>query len=199
LEIDFVDDPSFDPPDAQAILLTSGNGAKALGRTVTPRDIPVFAVGDRTAREARDQGFTNVEAAEGHVEALAELVAARLDPAKGPVIHISGRDIAGDLEGALSAKAFTYRRHVLYKARAAGAFSEALTTALATDALAGVVFYSARTAATFVMLAKRAGLAGPLGRMTAVCLSEAVAEAARQVSWGRIQVSARPEAEGLIV
>jgi uroporphyrinogen-III synthase len=198
LTIEFVDDPTFDARGAQAILLTSANGARALGRTEASRDIPVFTVGERTAEAARTEGFRQVEPGGGDVKALAGLVAAQLDPAKGPVIHVSGRDIAGDLEGALTARAFTYRRHVLYKARAAGDFSASLKAALARDALAGVVFYSARTAATFVMLAKRAGLAARLGRMKAICLSEAVAEAARDATWARVQVTSQPEEEASI-
>ena len=198
LDIVAVDDPGFSSDGAQAILLTSGNGARVLGRTQAPRDLPVFTVGERTAAEARAQGFTQVEAAEGNVDALAALVSARLDPAAGALIHISGRDVAGDLEGAVTAKAFTYRRHILYKAVAAERFSEALTTALEAGTISGVVFYSARTAATFVMLAKRAGLAEAFDKMTAICLSDAVAAAAGEMAWGRIQVTARPEEEAQI-
>jgi uroporphyrinogen-III synthase len=198
LDVVPVDDPTFSTEDAQAILLTSGNGARALGRTQVPRDMPVFTVGDRTAEEARAQGFTRVEAAGGNVEALAALVTAQLDPSGGPLIHISGRDVAGDLEGAVTAKAFTYRRHVLYKAHAAERFSEALTAALRAHTIAGVIFYSARTATTFVMLAKRAGLAEAFEAMTAICLSEAVAAAARELNWGHIQITPRPEVEARI-
>ena len=189
LTIDFVEDPSFSTTGAQAILLTSANGARALGRTMAPRDMRVLAVGEKTAEAARDQGFTRIEAAGGNVEKLADLAADVLDPGDGPVIHISGRDVAGDLAGALSARGFTYSRHVLYKARATEAFSEALVDALSAGDIAAVVFYSARTAATFVMLAKQAGVSGCAASMTAFCISEAVAEAARELDWARIEVS----------
>ena len=189
LTIDFVEDSTFSTEGAQAILLTSANGARSLGHTGAPRDTLILAVGEKTAKAAREQGFTHVEVAGGNVEKLADLAAEVLDPAKGPVIHVSGRDVAGDLAGALSARGFTYRRHVLYKARAAEAFSEALCDALAAGDIAAVVFYSARTAATFVMLAKRAGVSGSAASMTAFCISEAVADAARELDWARIEVS----------
>ena len=189
LTIDFVEDPGFSTNGVQAILLTSANGARALGRTSAPRDMQVLAVGEKTAEAARAQGFTEIETAAGNVEALAGLAAESLDPAKGPVIHVSGRDVAGDLAGSLAARGFTYSRHVLYKARAAETFSEPLIDALSAGDIAAVVFYSARTAATFVMLAKQAGLAASAGSMTAFCVSEAVAEAARELDWARIEVS----------
>ena len=192
LTIEFVADPAFSTDGAQAILLTSANGARALGRTGASRDCPVLAVGEKTAEAARDQGFVRVETAGGNVERLADLAAMILDPAEGPVIHVSGRDVAGDLAGALEARGFTYRRHVLYKARAAEAFSENLRDSLGAGEIAAVVFYSARTAATFVMLAKQAGLAGSAASMTAFCISEAVAEAARDMDWARIEIMGGP-------
>jgi uroporphyrinogen-III synthase len=197
LAIDYLDEPDFSVVDAQAILLTSANGARALGRTDAPRDKPVLAVGDKTAAAARDAGFRDVTAADGDVEALAALAAGRLDPARGPLVHVAGRDVAGDLQGALAARAFTFRRHVLYKARAAEALSESLKAALAAGGIAGVVFYSARTAATFVMLAKQAGVGAALEGMTAICLSEAVAVAARGAKWRRIEITPRPDEAAL--
>ncbi|HKJ74365.1 MAG TPA: uroporphyrinogen-III synthase [Alphaproteobacteria bacterium] len=196
LHIDFLKDPGFSAAGAQAILLTSANGARALGRTGAPRDIRVLAVGTTTAAAARAAGFRNVETAGGNVSELARLAGEILDPKSGPAIHVSGRDVAGDLAGALSAQGFTYRRHVLYKARAAEALGEAARAALASGAIAGVVFYSARTAATFVMLVKQAGLAATLRALTAYCLSEAVATAARDAAWARVEISAGPADRG---
>ncbi len=192
LTIDFVEDPGFSTEGAQAILLTSANGARALGRTAAPRDIPVLAVGDKTAEAARGQGFARVAVAGGDVERLAALARETLDPAAGALIHVSGRDVAGDLAGALAAGGFTCRRHVLYKAHAAEGFSGKLRDALSAGEIAAVVFYSARTVATFVMLMRQAGLAAGVVSMTAFCISEAVADAARELDWARVVVSGGP-------
>ena len=56
---------------AQAILLTSANGARALAALSTVRWVPVLAVGDATARTAKELGFIKVESAAGDVETLA--------------------------------------------------------------------------------------------------------------------------------
>src|SRR5262249_46602883 len=80
----------------QAVLLTSANGARALAEASEQRSKPVFAVGDTTAATAEGLGFTNVTSAAGDGAALAELVRQRLDPKAGPLVHVSGVDVAGE-------------------------------------------------------------------------------------------------------
>ena len=89
-----VDDTAAPAPDlrgVQAFLVTSANGARALAAATERRDLPVFAVGDATARAADEAGFRAIENAAGDVDALADLVKERLDPgAGGPSRATSG-------------------------------------------------------------------------------------------------------------
>src|SRR3954471_22035428 len=80
----------------QAILVTSANGARALAEASEQRSKPVFAVGDTTAATAEGLGFTNVVSASGDAAALSDLVRQRLDPAAGPLLHVSGADVAAE-------------------------------------------------------------------------------------------------------
>ena len=67
-----------------AFLLTSVNALSGLaGRTHRDdvRSVPVFTVGERTAQEIREFGFTAVTSADGNVNDLVNLVAARLTAA----------------------------------------------------------------------------------------------------------------------
>ena len=114
----------------QGILATSANCVRALAANLAERGLPVWAVGDATARCARDLGFTRVESASGDVDALAALVAKRVSPADGGLLHAAGTKVAGDLAGRLSPLGFDIRRAVLYEARTAKALSPALIAAL---------------------------------------------------------------------
>ena len=60
----------------QALLLTSANGVRAFAERQAGAlpDLPVFCVGDATARAARAAGFGNVESAGGDVDDGALLV-----------------------------------------------------------------------------------------------------------------------------
>ena len=197
LTIETIDTAPPDLAGVQALLFTSANGARAFARASTARDLPVFAVGDATARSARAAGFARVESAAGAVDDLAALVGARLDPAAGALLHAAGADVAGDLAAALGARGFAVRRVTLYRAHKAAHLPEAAARAIAEGALDAVLFFSPRSAATFVTLAIKAGVGPALSRLDALCLSEAVAEAARQGTWRSVAVAAKPEQPAL--
>ncbi len=191
-------DVSLDLDGVQAVLVTSANGAEALAAASPRRDMAVFAVGDATAAAAKAQGFADVTSARGAADDLAGLVVDRLEPAAGALVHASGQAVAGDLAGPLRAAGFTFRREVLYDSHPAARLSESLLAALGDGGIAGILFFSPRTAQAFVTLARRAEVDQGMGRIIAFCLSHAVGEPARALTWRKILVSERPEAAALL-
>ncbi len=115
---------ALDLSGVQAVALTSANGARALAGRTARRDLPVFAVGDATAAAARAAGFAEVESAGGDVALLAALIASRLDPGAGPVLHAAARRVAGDLKGRLEQAGFAYGAKFFMKPWRAGLFPE---------------------------------------------------------------------------
>lgn len=192
------DDLETELEQAQAILLTSANGARALANATDRRDLNMFVVGDATADAARSEGFTDIESADGEVADLAKLAIERLTPEDGFLLHVSGQQVAGDIEGALSSVGFAYRRVVLYDAVAADALPETLRTALRDKSANAVLFYSPRSARTFVELARESDVESSLKSATAYCLSDAVADAAERNLWDRVVVADRPRSDSLV-
>ena len=195
------DDARLDLSGAQAILLTSANGARALAAGSPDEEarlIPVLAVGCITAHAARDAGFRAVTAADGDVDALAALATARLDPDSGRLVHVAGRVSTGDLAARLRAAGFEAERAPLYDAVASHALSAPARRALEARNLAGVALFSPRTAHLFAKLARESGLDSTARTLTAFCLSQAVAEAAATLSWQRICVAAAPRQDSLV-
>ena len=182
----------------QALLFTSANGLRAFAEREPTRTLPVYAVGARTAELARSLGFTAVESADGAAADLARLVQAKLDPGRGALLHCAGAVVKDELAALLLAAGFAIRRTVLYEAIPAAGLLPATERALATGALAAVLFFSPRTAATFVSLARAAGLDSACQHLSAVCLSPAVAEEARALAWRRRLTAARPEQSALL-
>lgn len=185
-------------PGAQAVLFTSANGVRAFGSVTSRRDLPAFAVGDATAAAARSAGFARIESAGGDVHALAALVTRRLDPAAGALIHAAASAVAGDLAGELSRAGFTVRRLRLYEAIAVSGFGVEAHDALAAGKIELAIFFSPRTAETFVTLAREAGIGGRTAAMAAIVLSPAVAAALGSLRWQRIEVAAAPSEAALI-
>ena len=198
LEIRMPEGPPLDLEGVQALLFTSANGVRATAARTTVRDLPVLAVGDATARAARDEGFVQVESARGDVESLAGLVKARLDPAAGRLFHAAGSAVAGDLAGDLDGAGFRLERQALYAAEPLTELYPATAEALYAGTIDAVLFFSPRTAQSFVKVVQRAGLADRLGGVVALCLSEAVGTAVRTVEWQDIHVAAQPDQESLL-
>ena len=188
----------LDLSGAQAILLTSANGARAAAAATVERKLPVFAVGHATAAAARAAGFDHVDGAGGDVAALAALVAGRLKPAGGALVHAAGASQAGDLAGTLGHAGFTVRRAALYEARTARSISDGTGRLLTAGAIQAALFFSPRTAQTFVILVDQAGLGAACASMAAICLSDAVAAALTGPAWRAIRVAARPELDSLL-
>ncbi|MBX3445485.1 MAG: uroporphyrinogen-III synthase [Parvibaculaceae bacterium] len=199
LSIHFLDDVALPQLAWQALLVTSANGARALARQADEnlKRIPVLAVGEGSAAAARAEGFANVRAAEGDVNALDALAAHVLDPGKGPLLHAAGSVLAGDLKAMLEARGFEVERAVLYKAEKR-ALPESVLAALKAGGIDGVLFFSPRTARQFASLMREAGLAPFPGRVTAYCLSAAVADELSGLGIAEIRVAASPSLDALL-
>ena len=157
----------------QAILCTSANGVRALARASGERELPVFAVGDATAARARAEWFRRVESAAGDVDDLGYLVARRLKPQAGKLLHVAGSAVAGDLAVALAAEGFTVERAVLYDASPAVSLTSTTAQSIAGGEFAFALFFSPRTAAIFARLVEEAGAEAGLRPTVAVSISAA--------------------------
>ncbi|MEQ1820653.1 MAG: uroporphyrinogen-III synthase [Terricaulis sp.] len=173
---------------AQAIIFTSTNGVRAFPDARGARERLVLTVGDATASAARDAGFIDVRSADGDVNALVELAKRELDPTKGKLIHISGDHVAGDVSGKLRAAGFSVDWRLAYASVAAMALPDALR-----EPLDVVLFHSTRAAETLAALG-----APNAEKLTAGCLSEAIAEAAGKLSWKRIVTAPHPREDDLL-
>ena len=182
----------------QAILFTSANGVRSFAHCNDHRKIAILTVGRATADTAIAAGFSDVASADGDVDALARLVAARCRPEAGPLLQIAASERAGDLAGQLKAAGFGVRREVLYEARPARALSGAVEAALRGEEIDAVLLYSPRTARALAALLAAAGLVASARMVAALCLSEAVATAAAAVPWRTVRVAARPDQEALL-
>lgn len=190
-----------DPATCRALIVTSANAI----RTLTGRPelaaltaVPLYAVGDHTAETARQAGFTDVRSAAGDVHDLARLLRAEIRPGEGRLVHLSGREVAGDLAGELAAAGYETERRIVYETVAADALPAAARDALEGAEIAAVLLYSPRSAETFGTLAREAGLGDDLARVAAVVISENVAEKARAFGFGHIFVAERPDESALI-
>ena len=173
-----------------ALAITSANALRALdarGEIARLRSLPVYAVGDRSAAAARDFGFAHVVSAHGNADDLVALLAtAGMD---GPVLYPTARQPAGDLARALAPHGVMVIAAAVYEMQPAARLVADLA------ALDGALFYSRRTAETFVRLAPDGT---DRARLAMLCLSEAVAAPLIAAHFVRVSLADHPSDEAMM-
>jgi uroporphyrinogen-III synthase len=182
-----------------AIVLTSANGLRGIASAAWREKwhgVPVFAVGDASAKAARSMGF-DVTSAAGNVKDLAKVVAARLNP-PARLLYLAGEERAGDLAGTLRAENFDVDLAVVYRLVAARSLPQPVAAALAGE-IDGVLHFSRRSAAVFLAAARHSNLLGAaLTKPVHFCLSAQVAGPLREAGAAKIRVAARPDENALL-
>lgn len=180
-----------------ALAATSANAMRvAYDVTVldSVRPLPLYAVGAHTAEAAREAGFKDVQDADGDSAALARLIAREL-PAGSRVLHLAGEERAQNLGALLAPAQIAVEVLVLYRMRVAETLGAA-AAALSTGKLDAVMHFSPRSAAIFVAIAERQGLAEAVQRLRHLCISQAAA--APLVALGaNVEVAAEPREDSL--
>ena len=198
LSVRFHDSEPLKLDGVQGILVTSANGIRALARLSERRDLPVFAVGPQTAREALAAGFARVEGANGDAAALAQALPRWAKAEAGALLHAVGAQGAGRLASLLAAKGYEVRTVILYDVVAAATLPEPAARALKEGSLDAALFFSPRSARVFRDCTLKAGLAAACARLLAVCISPAVASALSPLSFAEIRVAAAPSQAGML-
>ncbi|HEY7228819.1 MAG TPA: uroporphyrinogen-III synthase [Pseudolabrys sp.] len=181
-----------------AFTITSANAVQAIAGNSTilaQRKLPLFAVGKRSAEAARQAGFDDVISANGDVDDLVRLIAARVVGAKAPLLYLAGENLAADLVALLRAQGVNAEMRIVYRA-VAEPFPAVLAAALEAGDVDAVLHFSRRSAELFVEGARTAGVADQALDVRHLCLSVQVAEAL--VGATRINIAQRPDEEALI-
>ena len=199
LRVEFL--PLIIEVDPAAIVVTSRNAVRAIGtwkEVAAWWDRPLFAVGAATASAAVAAGFKDVRAAEGDGAALARLVSGSPDPAGGSVLYPAAEDRSLVMEEMLRAEGFDIEIAVAYRMTAAEGLGSDVVEALRSGALAGILLYSKRSAATFLSLVDKSGLTGALQQLRIFALSPTIASIFAGRAVGRIDVAAAPREDALL-
>src|SRR5262249_20152667 len=198
--------PGFPPAAPRSLarpkppFATSRNALRALAtrrELEDARKLPVFAVGEATARAARELGFAILVRAPGTAAGLPELIGGKLDPKRGSLLQLAGENLAFDLKTALEAKGFTLHQPVLYRAVPAEQLPARVLSLLEAGELDGAILLSPRTARTFAALIDKHGAATQGRRLVCYCLSQAVAEVLAPLGF-RVRVASKPREEDVL-
>ncbi|MCP1201600.1 uroporphyrinogen-III synthase [Acetobacter oryzoeni] len=175
-----------------AILLTSGQAVSAVvaaAQQAKALDIPVYAVGDRTAQRARDAGFTHVKSADGDARALVALLQTHQQPECGSLLLCSGAGQGVELAAWCRQAGFKVVRRVVYAAKPIQHINAQTCTAIQAAKVAVVLFFSAESAVGWLAALPKAEQNVLAAQARAVVISGRVAGVLRAAGWQNVRIA----------
>ena len=182
------------PANCKAIIITSRAAARALPSCA----LPVIAVGEASAAEARARGFADVRAAAGDAQALAALIGTTLKPEGGSLCLAIGEGYALDLAAALRAKGFRVLRRVVYAARPSTALPQEACETIREGRIHAALFTSPRSAQEAMRLLRDAGMEQAAQNIIAIALSPRIAVTLATLPWAEIRTASQPDHAALL-
>lgn len=187
------------PGDVAALALTSANALRAMqdgDRLRAFAHLPAFAVGARTADEARRRGFADVTATGGGLAGLVEAITAAAPG--GPVFYPATTTPSGDLAAALAPHGIRVVTAPVYDMRPLDRLPAAARDLLSATGPAAITLYSRRSAALFAELVAGEIGTGRRGELTMLCLSENAAQPVIGKGFGHIALAEEPSEEAMM-
>lgn len=168
----------------QCMIITSRNALDALlaaGAIPYIKNLQAAIVGENTKARAVALGIRNVVACAPDANRLAEQLKFEY-PNGGRFLYFAGKHRTSTFEDLMLEDHFAVRIVEVYRAESAVALSRAVHNALIHRELDGAVFFSQRTATTFLSALKAAGIERTMRNVTAYCLSKNIGDLFDEIS-----------------
>ncbi len=182
-----------------AVTITSVNAVRH-----TPPDViaaladrPVFAVGDVSAKAARDAGFRTVHAAAGTAADLAPLMAATLAPSSR-VLHLAAVERTAGFAEQLAEAGIVLEVVDVYRAEKLSYPTDFIKTIFDQGPIWGAMSLSERAGEFLAELTAKPETAQAFEDTTFFCISEKVARPLRSFLRQNVMVSAAPSEDSVV-
>jgi uroporphyrinogen-III synthase len=186
----------FSMPDlegVQALVFTSAQAVDIFSAKTKVREMPVFTVGDATAKAASDAGFLRIFSASGDGDALVALMISKKETlGLKRVLHVTGEDTAKDLSRALAPSGISIGRLIVYKAEIIDRIPADVERVLLQGKITDVTLFSERAAAHFANIMRRKDFRAASANLNIICVSNRVAASIKDVPWKSVAVAAAP-------
>ncbi len=185
--IEATDNP-FPQGNYSAVVVTSAAAIRLLANhEAKPHllKLPLFCVGDATAKAAITAGFTNVTSASGDAKDLTQLLLKADHGKSAPLLYISGEDRAFDLAASLKKSGQECVEWIIYRARLSKILSKQTAALLQANKFDGVLLYSARAAKHLINLCLQQKIDLSASELKFFCLSPQIAETMPKLAQSR--------------
>jgi uroporphyrinogen-III synthase len=185
--------------DIAGVIVTSANALRAVESELAElAALPLFAVGNHTADEARRLGFARVISAEGDATKLRRRVAKEFRGKEATkLLYLAGGDLSRDLAGELGADGFEVITRITYRMVALSTLSRETREAFAANEVEAVLHYSQRSARAFLEAARADGVEISALAVPQCCISAHVAAILHEAGAVQVLSAASPDENAL--
>jgi len=186
--------------DFAGVIVTSANALRAVETQLEPFfKLPLFAVGEHTASEAKRLGFGEVISADGDAAKLRERVRKSLKAKKKvkKLLYLAGHDLSRDLAGELAEDGFEVVTRTTYRMVALAQLSRETRDAFAANEVEAVLHYSQRSARAFLEAARADGVEISALAVPQCCISANVAAILHEAGAMRVLAASSPDENAL--
>ena len=183
---------------AQGLIFTSIHGVQAFTRNHTYRNIPVYTIGDATAKAAKNALFKHVLSANGNTYNLLLLLQQSCQPQRGTLLHMTNEH--GNITQHLNCLGFQTKKYCLYKTQPLETLPKDTVISWQKGLVSLVLLFSPYTAQAFLLALERA-CCYPYGKVSALCLSRAISKELcphPDFVWRNVAIAARPRLDALL-
>lgn len=187
------------PSLPNALVATSRNAFAGPPLPEEWRALPLFVVGDASAKAAGPAGFSAVTALGGDAAGLVLALKARMRK-DTRFAYLAGEPRTAVIEEGLREAGFGVEIILRYRMTQIETFPDHAAEAIRKGEVDAVLHFSFQSARAFLDLAEAVGLTGAITRLAHLCLSDAIAALAeaRLGPAAVIRVAARPDQSALI-
>lgn len=183
---------SFDESEGKItdIIVTSARVLEIIENWAEYLHLPIWCVGEVTARVAKKKGFTNIHVAERSAQDLLDKILTETEKEHSTrrFVHICGDTLHLDLSHELGQRGYHAQKLVIYRTEPVTVLSKELVDLLKKKSIVLAPFFSQRTTEIFVGLVKKHKLEKQCRSIVVLAHSEAVAEKLRALAWSKIEI-----------
>ena len=187
--------PSLSSYDA--LIFTSANAVRLFKEQNFSHDLPVFTVGNQTAKTANNVGFQNILNAKGSVNDLIPILHRHN---KKHFLYLRGEHVSHNLQALCPT--LHIDEHVIYTAQKIKDLSQSTYNIIQNGDLNAILFFSKRTAQQFKTILlnhpQKEALLNGLKQTRALCLSPPMVQYVQKIQWHDILVAQRPDRDHIL-
>lgn len=177
------------------LIFTSINGLYLFNNHNNIPDIPVFAVGNKTAEKARSLGFKDVYNAQGNADDLARTIDRALTNTPAKLLHICGTH---NKKVPVQNKDIQIEQYKTYRMDKIHTLPPQTIHAMRTGSINYATFFSPRSAKNFINLIEQHNLTSCLININALCISDSVLKCVQDMKWKTVAAARHPTRTAMI-